>query len=250
MRRFVRLMVVLLCCSGWLIAHDSEPINTNFAAPFTRGAGNVQLKYQYLRRADLYEVLPAELEYGFAPRQQFSIGVGLDRLHDSGETYIRPGNLEVGYRLLLLGDNSRRFAVSINPEVELPTGDKRVAERSVGAGGTLNIDTHLLRGLWTHTNIGYETAVARIGEEREKNVIYNFAAMYEASEAFRPVIEIVGVHDLASDRTDIAFVPEAIFAPNHRWEIKVGMPVGLTSTAPSVGAQLALTWKFGARGRQ
>ncbi len=74
---------------------------------------------------------------------------------DAGtETYYRVGNIEVAYRLLIAGSNRQKFAVSINPEIELPTGDKRVAERSWTAGGTVNIGTHLARKWWTHTNAG------------------------------------------------------------------------------------------------
>ncbi len=246
----LRVLFALVLFSTVAFAHDSEPINTNFAAPFARRAGNLQFRFQYFRLRETYDFADTEFEYGFAPRQQVSIGFPMTRLDGPGVTHIRPGNLELGYRLLIAGENRRRYALSINPFLELPTGDKRVSERSFAAGGTLNLDTHPLPKVWTHTNLGYETPIARIEEVREKLLIYNFAAMYEASEAVRPVLEIVGRHDLTSKRTDVYVVPEVILAPNHHWEIKAGLPIGATSSASSVGVQLQLTWKFGSRGRQ
>ena len=51
MRLFVRVLLCLLAFvalaapQAW--AHDSEPINTEFAAPFAFKAGNVQFGFQY-----------------------------------------------------------------------------------------------------------------------------------------------------------------------------------------------------------
>jgi len=231
------------------LAHDSEPINTNFAAPFATVSGNLQFKFQLFRQLDSYELVPIELEYGFAARQQFSLGLPLVRFDDGTSTYVRPGNLEIGYRYLIAGDNSRKFALSVNPELELPTGDKRVAESSWGAGGTLNLDSHLVKKWWTHTNVGFFTQVANI-QDREKTVVFNNAIMYEAGLRLRPVLELIGESDVAVHETRIALAPEAIFAPNHHWEIKAAVPIGLTHNTPDVGLQLALTWKQGDKGRQ
>jgi hypothetical protein len=229
--------------------HDSEPINTNFAAPFARGAGNLQFKLQVFRKLATYEMLPVEFEYGFAPRQQFSLGMALMKSQDGSQTYYRAGNMEFGYRLLVAGNNQGKYALSINPNLELPTGDKRVAEKAWTAGGTLNLDTHFSEKWWTHTNVGYSTQVARIAD-REKLLVYNNAVMYETGSRVWPVLEVIGETDLAAHQTRVAIAPEAIWAPNHEWELKAAVPLGLTQAAASVGLQIAVTWKFGERGRQ
>lgn len=229
--------------------HDKEPLNTNFAAPFARGSGNLQVKLQYFHNLNSYEFSPVEFEYGFASRQQLSVGTAIVRSDDGNHLHFRPGNLEVAYRLLVAGDNRRKFAVSINPELELPTGDKRVSERSWTAGGTINVDTHPARRWWTHANVGYFTQVARI-EEREKLVVYHSAVMFDAHAAFAPVLEVIGETDIASHVTKVAIAPEAILSLNHRWEIKIAIPLGVTSATPNVGVQLGVTWKFGGKGRQ
>lgn len=230
-------------------AHDSEPINTNFASPFARGAGNIQWKLQVFHNAASYEFMPVEFEFGFAPRQQFAIGIALVKSDTGTQTYYRAGNIELAYRLLIVGDNRRKFAASINPGIELPTGDRRVAERSWTAGGTVNLDTHLAKKWWTHTNVGYFTQVARI-DDREKRIVYNNAVMYEAGMRVRPVLEVIGETDIAAHATRVAVAPEAIFAPNHHWEIKAAVPLGVTKAAPTLGLQVAVTWKFGEKGRQ
>jgi hypothetical protein len=234
---------------GFALAHDSEPINTNFAAPFAPGAGNIQVGMQTFHNVHLYDFTTLDLEYGFAPRQQFSLGIPLMRSDGGSETYYRPGNLEMEYRLLIAGDNRRRFALSLNPGAELPTGDKRVSESAWAAGGTVNLDTHLAEKWWTHSNFGYFTQVANI-TEREKSFVYNNAIMYELSERLRPVLEVIGSTDFANHQTALSIAPEAIFAPNHHWEIKAAVPVGVTKAAPTVGFQLAVVWKFGEKGRQ
>ena len=48
----------------------------------------------------------------------------------------------------------------------------------------------------------------------------------------------------------LAGVPEVIFMPSYHWELKAGMPLGVTRATPDVGFQFQLTWKFGHEGRQ
>lgn len=249
MRRFLWLLGLALLLGGQTaVAHDSEPINTEFAAPFAFHAGNIQFGFQYFRGGETYDAVPIEFEYGFAPRMQFSLALPITRKDAPDRIHLRPGNMELGYRYLLAGANERRFAISINPHLVLPSGDKQVADRAWELGSTLNIDTHLHKRFWTHTNLGYETPVAHF-EEKEKNFVYRIAAMYELSHRFQPVLELVGVHDFHQDITRMAVVPEWIYAPSHHWEIKTGLPLGVTRSTPDVGVQFQITWKFG-EGRQ
>ena len=236
-------IAILFCCAE-AFAHDSEPINTEFAAPFARGSGNIQFGAQYFRGEESYDAVPIEFEWGFAHRMQFSLSAPLTRKDAAGRTDIRPGNVEVAYRYLLAGGGHRRFAVSLNPEITLPVGDKRVAERAFEVGGAVHVDFHPARRLWTHLNLGYETPVARF-EEKEKIFFYRFAAMYHASKFVQPVLEVVGEREFTEGVTRLAVVPEVILSPNHRWEIKAGVPLGATGASPDVGLQVQITWKFG-----
>ncbi len=246
MRPFFRrccVIAFLLCCAEGF-AHDSEPINTEFAAPFARGSGNIQFGAQYFRDESAYDVVPVEFEWGFAHRMQFSVAAPFTRREEDGRTDVRPGNVEIAYRYLLAGGSRRKFAVSINPEVTLPVGDKRVAERAYELGAAIHVDTHPLRRLWTHANLGYETPVAHF-EQKDKIFFYRFAAMYHASKFVQPVLEVVGEREFREGVTRLAIVPEVILAPSHRWEIKAGVPLGVTRATPDAGLQLQITWKFG-----
>lgn len=253
MRPLVRLLLCLLALAMLAAprarAHDSEPINTEFAAPFAYKAGNLQFGAQYAHNLRSYDVANFEFEYGVWRRMQFSISAPFTRAEDSGKTHVRPGNVEIAYRYLLAGGSEHRFALSINPEVTLPVGDKRVAERAFEVGGALHLDLHPADRLWTHLNLGYETPVARF-EEKEKVFFYRAAAMYHASERLQPVLELVGEHGFHDGSTRLAVVPELIFSPNHHWELKAGVPLGATHSTPDVGFQFQLTWKFGREGRQ
>ncbi len=243
-RTALRLVMLALLLAGVAAAHDSEPINTEFAAPFALRAGNLQFGFQYFRDGGNYDVAPIAFEYGFARRMQFSIEAPLTRLDSPGNTFVRPGNIEVGYRYLLAGDNERKFALSINPRLVAPSGDKRVADRAWEGGLFLHLDTHPWDRLWTHTNLGYETPFAGF-EDKTKDFVYRFAAMYEAHEHLQPVLEVIGDHEYLTRTSRTAIVPELIFCPSHHWELKGGVPFGLTHDTPHVGVQLQVTWKFG-----
>lgn len=243
-RTALRLAALAILLAGAAAAHDSEPINTEFAAPFALRAGNVQFGFQYFRDGGNYDAVPLTFEYGFAPRMQFSIDAPLSRLDTATNTYVRPGNIELGYRYLVAGANECKFALSINPVLTAPSGDKRVSDSAWEGGLFVHLDTHLSEQWWTHTNVGYETPFANF-EAKTKDLVYRFAAMYEAHERVQPVLELIGDHEYLTGTSRTAIVPELIFAPSHHWELKAGVPLGLTHDTPHVGLQIQVTWKFG-----
>src|SRR5512136_881538 len=111
-RHALRLAFVLLLTTAGF-AHDSEPINTDFASPLATGSANLQLGVNYFHgETNAYDLFPMTLEYGFHRRMQFSVTFPVARLDHPGATYVRPGNLEVEYRYLLAGGNERKFALS------------------------------------------------------------------------------------------------------------------------------------------
>jgi len=250
MRAKAILALLLLSFAGIpLYAHDGEPINTEFASPFARKSGNFQFRFQHFHNAGSFETASVEFEYGFARRMQLSASFPLNRREEAGETLLGRGNVELGWRYLLAGGAERRFALSLNPEITLPAGDNRVVDGAYEAGGAIHLDLNPLPQLFTHTNVGYETPVAGF-DEKEKVLFYRFAAMYHASRRWQPVLEFIGQHDFHEESTQFAVVPEIIFTPHPRWEIKAGVPLGATSSTPGVGVQLQVTWKFGTSERQ
>ena len=235
----------LLAFASTASAHDSEPINTEFASPLARRTANLNFDLQHFRTGIDEPFAGIDFEYGIAKRMQFSLGMGVNRATEPGGSIIGAGNLELGYRFLLAGSNEKPFAVSINPEVELPTGNPAVAERAYSVGATINTDAH--RGeFWVHSNLGYETPVSNF-DTKEKNFTYAVAAMYEIAEKWHPTIELFGQHDYNSGATEMSVAPEIIYSIGEHWEVKAAVPLGATSDTPSVGFQFRVTWKIGRR---
>ena len=59
-----------------------------------------------------------------------------------------------------------------------------------------------------------------------------------------PVLEILGRTNTHGGNTELAVQPEVIFYAGAHVELKVGVPVRLTSTTPRIGvrAQMAIIW--------
>jgi hypothetical protein len=226
-------------------AHDSEPINTEFATPLAPRTANLNFDLQHFRGGFDSPFTGIDFEYGIARRMQFSLGMGLNRAPEPGGSITGAGNLELGYRFLLAGSNETPFSVSFNPGVELPTGNSAVAEQAYSVGAAINTDAH--RGeFWVHSNLGYETPVSNF-DTKEKNFTYAVAAMYEIRHVWHPVVELFGQHDYNSGTTVMSVAPEIIYGIGEHWEVKAAVPLGATSDTPSVGFQFRVTWKIGRR---
>jgi hypothetical protein len=243
-----RAVLVCLCLLAFVpaaSAHDSEPINTEFATPLAPRTANLNFDLQHFRGGFDAPLTGIDFEYGIAKRMQFSMGIGLNRISEPGGSTTGAGNLELGYRFLLAGTNETPFSVSFNPEVELPTGNPAVAEQAYSVGAAINADAH--RGeFWVHSNFGYETPVANF-ETKDKNFTYAVAAMYEIRHVLHPVVELYGLHDYNSGTTVMSVAPEIIYGIGEHWEVKAAVPLGATSDTPSVGFQFRVTWKIGHR---
>lgn len=247
-RAFFFAVLLLLLPSG-ASAHDSEPINTDFASPLARGTANLNFDVQHSPNSTDENIAAIGFEYGVAQRMQFSLGMPLARRrYDPSRTVIGTGNLSLEYRYLLAGGNEEPFAVSINPEAELPTGNHGAADRAYTAGAAIHVDAHHGDKLWLHSNFGYETPVAHF-DEKEKNFTFSVAGMYELIEKLHSVLEIFGQHDFNTSLTRVSVAPEIIYAVGEHWELKAAVPIGATSTAP-FGVQFRVTWKIGPSERQ
>jgi len=230
-------------------AHDSEPINTEFASPLARRTANLNFDLQHFRGSPNEAFAGLDFEYGLASRMQLSLGVALRRATEPGGSVVGAGNLGLAYRYMIAGSNEKPYAVSINPEIELPTGNPAVAEQAYSAGASLHVDAHRGDKLWLHSNLGYETPVANF-DTKDKNFIYAVAGMYELTEKWHPVIEVFGFHDFNSSITGLSVTPEIIYSIGEHWELKAAVPLGASSATPSVGVQFRATWKIGHTARQ
>ena len=240
-------MFVFVCPAQ---AHRLEPINTEFASPFEPGTGNVQIGYQYFRTAGFFtqhQIPLLQLEYGFAPRFQFTVEFPVLRNKFAAEpAHTGAGNLEFGVRYLLAGGLEESYALSVNAIVEAPSGEAAVAERATTVGGRLHLDKSFGEAIFTHFNFGYRTSVNRF-VEKEKSIEYSGAVIWAATLRWNLGVELVGKKQL-NGSSDVALVPEVIYYVGPHMELKFGLPLGLTSSTPGVGVQVQIAIAFGKGG--
>lgn len=251
-----RIAVYIAICLGLMAsappaaqAHKLEPISTEFAAPFAPRAGALEITYEFEKEkepgASEQAIPEVELELGLLPRLQINVGYPLLRVDEGVGEPARTagGRVELGARYLLMGGSTRGYAVSLQGEVEAPTGSSAVVGDATEVGAALHIDRYLGERVRLHSNLGWSTSIG--GEEPPERVFrYSNAVVWLASLRWNPVLEVVGETETRSGETKLAVQPELIFWANKHLELKVGIPVGLTSSTPDIGvrAQVAIIW--------
>lgn len=242
------LLILVLASSSSLLAHRAEPISTEFALPFAPKAGDFKLFYEYLRQRNggSDQAIPGfELEFGVRPRLQINVGFPILRAReDRGAPAVSGGGkLELGARYLLLGGESRSFALSFQGTVEAPTGSRRLVGDATELSGGIFLDRNLTDRLVFHSNTTWGTTAG--GSERPERILeYNNAVVWFATFHWLPVFEVLGRTETTTGRTELALQPEVIYHANPHLEVKVGLPVGLTHATPDIGvrAQVNIIW--------
>lgn len=246
----VCLVLLLFTLSGAspLLAHRAEPISTEFAQPFEPKAGDFTLLYGYLRHPNggNDQALPElELELGVAPRLQLNVGFPILRSREdaAAPSLTGGGKLELGARYLLLGGKSNSYSLSFQGTVEAPTGNRRLVGDATELSGGIFLDRTLTDRVIFHSNTIWGTTVGG-SEEPERFLEYNNAVVWFATFHWIPVLEVLGRTDTATGRTELAIQPEVIYHANPHLELKLGLPVGLTHSAPNIGvrAEAAIIW--------
>lgn len=223
-------------------AHDSEPINTEFASPLAMRTANLNFDFQHFGGSPNETFAALGVEYGIARRMQLSVDLPpLVRAAARGGSVIGMGNLSLAHRYLIAGGNERPFAVSVDPEAEFPTGNPGVADPAYLAGASVHVDAHRGEKLRLHSNLGCEAAVANF-VHKDKDFDFAVAGMYELTEKWHPVGELFGHHDFNGAATEMSVAPEVIYSVAEHWEIKVAVPLGTTSSTPAVGVQFNRWW--------
>lgn len=254
MARFPRIFPLILIALAPVLAglparaHRGEPISTEFALPFAPGAGNWKIQYEFERegRGASEQAIPeSELEIGLFRRLQVNVAFPLLRVDEGPgeESQVFGGKLEAGARYLLFGGEGRRFAVSLQGEVEAPTGPSRLLGDATEIGAGIFTDRYLARKVRLHSNLLWKSSVGG-SQEVERTFLYDHALVWLASHHWAPVVELNGATDTATGETLLAVQPEVIFFASHHLELKVGLPIGLTRATPDVGVrfQVAILW--------
>ena len=232
-----------------LSAHRLEPISTEFAAPFEPRTGGMEIGYEYERfEGGLHtrHLIPeVELELGLTPRTQLSFEMPQIREKFANEpATVGGGHLEAGFRYLFAGGPLKSYAISINPRVEVPSGNRRIAGDATEVGLFLHFDKAVNERVVLHGNYGWSSTIGG-SEPPERLFRYHSAAVFRASLRWNPVLEILGSTDTARGRTELAIQPEVIFWAGPHLELKFGMPFGLTEASPRIGARAQIAIIFG-----
>ncbi len=233
-------------------AHRLEPISTQFARPFEPRTGSLEINYEYERRAReriRTHLIPiAEFELGITRRVQFSVEMPLIRQKSGDDpALVGGGHLEIGFRYLLVGGPFRSYAVSINSFVAAPTGNPRLAGDATEAGVALHFDKEFGERAFLHGNYGWSTTIGG-SEQRERRFHYKSALVVPLTLRWNPAIELLGETDTATGRTELGIQPEMIYYVSPHWELKLGVPLGLTRSSPGIGVRAQVTWIFGRGG--
>ena len=243
----IRALIVLLFSSP-LSAHRAEPISTEFALPFGPGSGNLKIIYEYEREglgASRQALPELELEFGGGQRWQLNLGFPLIRLKEGRDepSALAGGKLEVGMRYLLFGGARSNYAVSFQGTVEAPTGNRRLFGNTPELSPGLFFDRYVGQHIRLHSNLSWRTTVGD-ADEPERAFEYRNAVLWFASERWVPGFELLGATNTDSGETAFAVQPEVIFLAGPHLELKLGMPVGLTSNTPDIGvrAQVSILW--------
>jgi hypothetical protein len=231
-------------------AHRLEPISTEFARPFAPGTGSLQVNYEYEHRTDFrtHLIPAAEFEIGLFPRAQMSVEMPLIWQKEIGQPgTLGGGHIEFGFRYLLAGGSGKSWAVSLNPFVEAPTGNRRIAGDATEVGAALYVDREFGERLLFHGNYGWGSTIGG-SEKPERTFHYSSALVWPASHRWNPTLELLGEIDTATGRTELLVQPEMIYYVGPHWEIKAALPLGTTNASPRVGMRFQVSWIFGGRG--
>lgn len=230
-------------------AHDFEPISTEYARPFIPGSGSLHIVYELERERGgerLFAIPEAELELGLTRRLQINAGYALLGFRETpgGPTTFSGGRFEVGARYLLFGSAEQPYAVSLQAEIEAPTGSSDIVGDATELGAAVHVDRRFGRVLRLHSNLGWSTTVGG-SEETERVFRYSNALVWRAAPRWSPVVEVLGETDTRTGETHLAIQPEVLFWGNSNVEIKVGVPIGLNSNTPAWGFRAKVTFLWG-----
>lgn len=253
-RLVLSALIVFLWYAPAAHAHRLEPISTEFARPFQPWSGSLQLKYEFLRNnsqgMSTHLIPEMEFELGITRRTQFSAAIPLLlRIADGEPGAVGGGNMEFGFRYLLFGGSFNHYAVSFNSFIAPPTGDGGVAGNATEAGAALHFDKEFGEHAFFHGNYGWSTTIGG-SEERERLFFYRSALVVPATLRWNPTLELLGSTDTNTRQTVLLAQPEMIYYVNRHWELKLGLPIGLTRASPGIGVRVQVGWVFGRGGTE
>lgn len=247
MRVGLILCGVIAMSPRFVLAHEKEPINTEYAPPVEALVFHVTGSGFERQGGTLFTLPGFALEAPILPAMQFEAGIPILRFApDEGDGHTNFGDLEIGLRRQLVPESGEGAIpdLDVNVELGIPTGD-----RSAGLGGEaweaaigLFLTKHSGKSVW-FGNFSYVAEIPRESDtERENLFDFAVAAVHSVSDRLHPTLELFGEWNVTDDETQAFVAPELLFTLNGGWELKAGVPIGITDATADVGFQIRLTY--------
>jgi hypothetical protein len=240
-------IAVLLFTSLPAYSQIEEPILTKSAQVFAPASGSLKLDYagSIVHTSVSSQIIPEfTLQEGVANRLEAILRYPLLRFKPmGGSAVIAGGQVAIGGKYLLVGGPGANATISVQGVIEAPTGDSRVVGNATQVMSAILADWHLTRHLLGFTNLAWDSSFG--GTARRMSFLgYDTTLAVASRRHLIPALEFAGSTNTSSGRTQAQIQPDLLFREGARFELKLGMPIGLNSISPTLGihVQLAIFW--------
>lgn len=185
------------------------------------------------RRAYEHELPLIDINYGVTDWDQIKLEIPVIISDPAdGSTEGGFGNLLVGYKFRFLDESAAPLSLSLYPQVELPTGARRLGEnRKPAYLLPLQAGRHLLDDrLFVYGEIGFAAAPGKCGDDEW---FYGVAAEYELVDGFTVLGEINGnAPTHGASESDVLFNVGFKWAIHENVSLMAAMGQSLRSSGP------------------
>jgi len=195
--------------------------------------GEVQLTFGVDSRQTIGTSTTLNMEYGVTRRLQLGFELPYGMTEEEGsESASRWSTASLGFRYQIIRSDFP-FALSVGMAFGVP----------VQSGGALEYQPTILaaktfRGAQIHASF-----VADIEEEKKPSFQYNLASVYPIQHQWFPTLEFNGRH--LHGEGAFYLTPGLYRCFAHRFELGLGVPVGLGGMAGAVGIVGKMSWEIG-----
>ena len=188
-----------------------------------KGEWVLSLTPSYAKASDAKEIeIEPEIKYGLTDRIQLSAELPYTIVNpDEGSQHQGVGDLTLAANYNFV--QSEMYSLGVRAEFTLPTGDE---DRDLG-GGQFAVTPWLLSAF----RVGPGEVLAGIGEqigEDDDAFLYDIAGAVPF-KSFVGILELTGSHGGGEDA--VYLTPGAYYRPSEKFQVGLGVPIGLTDDA-------------------
>jgi hypothetical protein len=195
----------------------------------------------------------------FSQRHQFSYTLPYSFVHNGGDSFDGLGDMLLNYRYQAFFDEKTLTAFAPRASLVLPTGDadRGLGNDSFGCQANLPFSTTLGDSWFVHANAGLTFLPDSGPAGRHDLLHYNLgaSAIYAATAQLHFMLEWIGLWADTPLATGSSYEFESLISPGLRRAfnfangsqlvVGVAVPIGLTHSAPDIGAFLYVSFEHG-----